>query len=263
MRIIYLILLLFIAQASFATTPYILEKEFKACLKHTYAEKDFLRFYHLLDSLEGKTDISEFRNYQVYTSNINKLLNSFNVYQKGIAYRLVSALRDNEFKWLLVDRLPVEENKFLKTLNAAAMMKLAPSQTTLAFDYLVDNEDFATSPLIPIYLSMDMFSIIKTGYERINDKRPKAKVFALQTLARFDGNSNVDSLIVKALKEWDKSIKGYAVVALGVHRKGKYKSILAPYTKEPELKEVIIETLQNSNAEEDIVFAEELKRKRR
>jgi hypothetical protein len=51
-------------------------------------------------------------------------------------------------------------------------------------------------------------------------------------------------------------------VALSVHRKGQFKAILAPYYKEPALKEVIIKTLEESPTGEDITYAEELKRKR-
>jgi hypothetical protein len=261
-KLIILLLLLVSAAGSKAETPYILEKEFKNCLKKNYSEKEFLRFYNVLDSLEAITDFTDFRNYKIYTSNITFLINSNNVYQKGISYRLVSSLKDVEYNGLLQQRLPTEDNKFLKTLNAAAVMRLAPKQTTIAFDYLADHEDFASSPLIPLYLAMDPASIIKTAYLRLNDKRVKAKVFALQTLARFDPSPAVDSIIVKALKDWDVSIKGYAVVALSVHRKGQYKAILAPYYKEPALKEIILQTLEESATSEDISYAEELKRKR-
>ena len=157
----------------------------------------------------------------------------------------------------------MEDNKFLKTLNAAAIMKLMPAQTTLAFDFLVDSDDFATSPLLPVYLAMDVKSIIKTGYARLHDNRPRAKVFALQTIARFDTSKKVDSIIVNAIRDWDISIKGYAIVALSIHREGGYKDILQPYLKEPQLREVIMETLQNSHTEADILYAEELKRRRR
>jgi hypothetical protein len=245
-----------------AQVPYILEKEFKKCTERGYSEKDFLQFYHILDSLENKSvDFSEFRNYKTYTSNINNLLNSINFYQKGIAYRLISCLKDKEFCGLLLERMKMEDSKFLKTLNAAAVMHLMPTQTTIAFDYLVDSEDFATSPLLAVYLGMDTKSIIKTGYERLNDPRLKAKVFALQTIARFDPDPKVDSIIVDAIRDWDVSIKGYAIVALSIHKKGHYKDILAPYFKEPQLQDVIIETLQKSNVQADILYAEHLKKK--
>jgi len=245
-----------------AQVPYVLEKEFKKCVERGYAEKDFLQFYSVLDSLENKAiDLSDFRNYKIYTSNINNLLNSINFYQKGIAYKLISCLKDKEFCGLLLERMKLEDSRFLKTLNAAAVMHLMPTETTIAFDYLVDSEDFATSPLLAVYLCMDTKSIIKTGYERLNDPRLKAKVFALQTLARFDPDSKVDSIIVAAIKDWDVSIKGYAIVALSVHMKGHYKDILAPYFKEPQLQDVIIETLEKSNIQTDILYAEQLKKK--
>ena len=252
-----------VVSISCRAVPYVLEKEFKNAMDRNYSEKEFLRFYHVIDSLEASTEFAEFKSYQMYTSNISKMLNSFNVYQKGIAYRLVAALKDVEFNALLQERLPSETNKFLQTLNAYAVMRLAPKQTTIAFDYLVDNEDFATSSLIPVYLEMDALSIVKTAYARLNDKRPKGKVFALQTLARFDPSPSVDSIIIDALERWDVSIKGYAIVALGVHRKGHFKDILAPYYKELQLRDVILETLEDSQTGADVLYAEELKRNRR
>ncbi|MBS1782701.1 MAG: hypothetical protein JSS78_06525 [Bacteroidetes bacterium] len=264
MKILIFIFLFFLATTAFSAVPYVIERSFKNCLDRRFAEKEFKQFYHTLDSLERiSVDFSEFKSYKIYTDNIGKLLNSTNYYQKGIAYRLVASLGDKEYNALLLERMNVEDNKFLKTLNVAAIMKLLPTQTTIAFDYLVDMNDFSNSPLLPLYLSMNEQSIIRTGYERIQDKRPRAKVFALQTLARFDTNKKVESLIVQALKEWEAGIKGYAVVALGVYKKGGYKDILAPYLKEPQLREVIIETLEHSESNADVIYAEELKRKRR
>jgi len=263
MKALFVLLFWAGAFAAKANVPYILEKEFKNSLNRKYAESDFLRFYHVLDSLEAASvNLSEFKSYKIYTTGIQNLLNSTNYYQKGIAYRLVATLKDKEHNALLLERLKIEDNKFLKTLNAAAVMKLLPTQTTITFDYLVDSDDFATSPLLPVFLSMDEKSLIKTAYARLNDTRARAKVFALQILARFDPNPKVEDLIVQALKEWDPSIKGYAVVALSVHKRGHYKSILAPYVKETQLREVIIETLEKSSVEEDIVFAEQLRKKR-
>lgn len=256
--------LLVCSQLVRAEVPYILEKEFKACLQRNYSEKDFLRFYNVLDSLErSAVDFSEFKNYKTYTSSISNLLNSVNYYQKGMAYRMVACLKDHEFNQLLLERMKIEDNKFLKTLNAAAIIHLMPAETTVTFDYLIDNEDLASSPLIPVYLAMDTKSLIKTGYARLNDSRAKAKVFALQIIARFDPDPKVDDLIIKSLKEWDVNIKGYAIVALSVHRPGDFKDILTPYLREPQLKEVIVETLMNSKTEADVRYAEELKRKRR
>ncbi len=134
-------------------------------------------------------------------------------------------------------------------------------QTNIEFDYVIDNEDFGNMHLIPLYLEMDMKSIIKTSYARLNDKRPKAKVLALQTIARYDESPGVDSVIVKALNDWDISIKGYAVVALGIHRKnGNFKPVLSAYMKHPELHDVIIETLEKSPTREDIIYAQTLKK---
>jgi len=262
-KTILLSILLVVAIRAYGDVPYVLEREFKICLDRKFAEKDFLRFYQVLDSLEAvSTDFTEFKNYKIYASNITNLLNSVNYYQKGIGYRLVASLKDREFNALLLERMKLEDNKFLRTLNAAAIMKLMPAQTTVCFDYLVDAEDFATSPLLPVYLAMDEKNIIATGYARLNDTRPRARVFALQTLARFSNDPKIDDLIAKALKEWDPSIKGYAVVALGVHKKGNYKPVLTPYVKEPQLRDVIIETLERSTSPEDIAFAEQLKKKR-
>lgn len=262
MRNFFTFFLLLICLNASASVPYILEKEFKLCLNRNYSEKEFLKFYKVLDSLNDKTNIQEFKTYSSYTGNINKLINSFNVYQKGIAYKLVATLNDQDFKNLLIERLSGEENKFLKTLNAAAVMQLAPKQTTLAFDFLVDCDNFANSPLLPVYLSMDSASIVKTAFLRLNDKRVKGKVFALQTLARFDADSTVDSIIIKCLHDWDISIKGYAIVALRIHRKRNFKDILSPYVNELELRDVILETLEKSYSGADVRFAEQLKRKR-
>ena len=253
-----------LAASAAAEVPYILEREFKNCMERGYSEKEFLRFYQVLDSLERRAvDFTEFKNYKIYTSNINRLLNANNYYQKGIAYRLVASLRDKEFNELLLERMKMEDNKFLKTLNAASIMRLMPTQTTVAFDYLIDHEDLASSPLTAVYLAMDAKSIVKTGYLRLHDSRPKAKVFALQTIARFDTGPEVDSVIIKAIRDWDINIKGYAIVALGIHQRGEYKDILLPYLKEPQLREVILETMQNSETETDVLYAEELKRRRR
>lgn len=264
MKTFLLSFLLFLTSAgSRAQVPYILEKEFKDCLKRSFSEKDFMQFYHILDSLETvPMDISAFKAYKIYSTSISNLLHSVNYYQKGIAYRLLASLKDGSYNSLLLERMKIEDNKFLRTLNAASVMKLMPKQTTITFDFLVDCEDFATHPLIGTYLAMDEKSIIKTAYARVHDRRLKAKVFALQILARFDPDPKVDELIAEALKDWDVSIKGYAVVALGVHRSGNYKSFLAPYVKEAQLREVIIETLEKSSVAEDLVFAEQLKHRR-
>jgi len=263
LKLFLLVIFISFSVRTYADVPYVLEREFKRCLQRSFSEKEFLQFYQVLDSLEqAAVDLSPFKEYKIYSTGILNLLNSSNYYQKGIGYRIVATLKDKEFNSLLLERLKMEDNKFLKTLNAAAVMKLMPTQTTVAFDYLVDSEDFATSPLLPVYLSMDEKSIVKTGYARLNDGRLRAKVFALQTLARFDTSARVEAIIIKALKEWDVSIKGYAIVALGVHKKGSYKDILSPYLKETQLREVIIETLEKSATEADILFADQLKKKK-
>jgi len=105
--------------------------------------------------------------------------------------------------------------------------------------------------------------ILKQNFVTINKRTMIARVFALQTMARFDPSPHVDTIIINAIRDWDLKIKGYAIVSLGIHRKGNFKDILAPYYKEQELREIIIQTLEQSQTGEDVLYAEELKRKKR
>lgn len=262
MRAFLFVLLFCGAVCSKAVVPSVLEREFTVALKPNYAEKEFYQFYHILDSLEVRISFVEFGKSRLYVSNINMLVNSANNFQRALAYRFIAILRDKDFGSLMTERLESDENSFLKSLNVVAFMRTCPTKTTIAFDYLVNHENFSESTLLPFYLQMDLKSIVKTAYARLEDERPKAKVFALQTLARYCPEPSVDTVIVKALKDWDLSIKGYAIVALSVHKKGNYKPILAPYFREVALQEIIIKTLEKSHSEEDMLYAMELKRKR-
>ncbi|MCB0696891.1 MAG: hypothetical protein KDC07_05980 [Chitinophagaceae bacterium] len=202
--------------------------------------------------------LPDFKDNALYMNNIRKLLLADNIYQRAIGYKLVGVLKDTSFSDFISKSLTNEKGDYAGFWNAYAVAITAPRATTVLFDFIVKYEDYGDAHMMPMYMQMDTTNIIRTAYERIDDTSMRAKILALQSMALLDTSNKSLTYIVDALSKWDDSIKGYAVVALGMREKKDLLQYLKPLADNTELKDVIIQVLNESESKEDIEFAETL-----
>ncbi len=240
-----------------ASNKEVLVTSFKKTLNKFYTENDLFGFFSVLDTLPNQ-EICIFKYDSLYTNNIDKLTTG-NIYQRTIAYKLFYKLHDTSRTNIALLKLETEKEDLASFWLAIAIMNNLPLETNTAFNYLIKNEDFGDPHLIPFLIKMDKQHLIITANNNISNPNNKAKVIALQALADVDSSSVVDTIIRTCIKTWDISIKGYAIDALSYRKSGHLKSLLVPYLKYPQLRNVVKSVLESSGTLEDRKFAKQLK----
>lgn len=202
--------------------------------------------------------LSKFKETTSYKNNINILFNSKNDNQRLLSYLVIAGSGDKNFEKKLLERLKTEKSEGNVIWAGMTLMLLKSKQTTALFDFLVEYEDFGDAHMLPLFIQLDKESLQKTAYDRINSKNVKAKILAAQILSVTGNNKKTEKLLRGAVKNWDYSIKGYAIYSMKELRIGNLKDDFIPLLDNPQTRSIAIQALANSPTKEDVDFVNQL-----
>ena len=202
--------------------------------------------------------LSEFKETASYKNNINILFNSKNDNQRLLSYLVIAGAGDKKFEKKLLERLKTEKSEGNVIWAGMTLMLLKSKQTTALFDFLVEYEDFGDAHMLPLFIQLDKESLQKTAYDRINSKNVKAKILAAQILSVTGNNKKTEKLLRDAVKNWDYSIKGYAIYSIKELRIGNLKDDFIPLLDNPQTRSIALQALANSPTKEDVDFVNQL-----
>ncbi|MCR5063985.1 MAG: HEAT repeat domain-containing protein, partial [Treponema sp.] len=202
--------------------------------------------------------LSEFKETASYKNNINILFNSKNDNQRLLSYLVIAGAGDKKFEKKLLERLKTEKSEGNVIWAGMTLMLLKTKNTTALFDFLVEYEDFGDAHMLPLFIQLDKESLQKTAYDRINSKNVKAKILAAQILSVTGNNKKTEKLLRDAVKNWDYSIKGYAIYSIKELRIGNLKDDFIPLLDNPQTRSIAIQALANSPTKEDVDFVNQL-----
>lgn len=269
-----MILTTFFSIALFGQNIEDFEKDFINATKTEFTEADldkmyesysvFLEpYYDMMELMENDEQIveyplSKFKETASYKNNINILFNSKNDNQRLLSYLVIAGAGDKKFEKKLLERLKTEKSEGNVIWAGMTLMLLKSKQTTALFDFLVEYEDFGDAHMLPLFIQLDKESLQKTAYDRINSKNVKAKILAAQILSITGKNNKTEKLLRDAVKNWDYSIKGYAIYSIKELRIGNLKNDFIPLLDNPQTRSIAIQALANSPTKEDVDFVNQL-----
>ena len=209
----------------------------------------------LFESLKG-TDFDEysmlnFKNENLYKSNIDNLLNSENSYSRILAYLLIASTNDKSKELNLLEKIKTEKDKGNLIWSGMALLSLKTKHTDELFDFLVKNEDFGDAHMLPMYIQLDKDSIQQTAYRRIDSENDKAKVLAVQSLSVTPNNTKTEEIVKNAVANWDINLKGYAIYTVKELQMGNLLQLFKPLIENEKTKRISLEALANSPTKED------------
>lgn len=202
--------------------------------------------------------LSEFKKTDDYKNNIPTLLNSDNPNQRLLSYLVIAGAGDKNYEKTLLEKLKTEETKGNLIWCGMALMYLQSSHTTPLFDFLIENENFGDSHMIPMYFQLNKDSLQNTAYNRINSTNLKAKVLSAQLLSKTGKNEKTEKLLLDAVKNWDYNIKGYAIYSVKELEMGNLKETFIPLLDSTKTRSIAIEALANSPTKEDVDYLKQL-----
>jgi len=202
--------------------------------------------------------LSEFKETDDYKNNIQALLNSENPNQRLLSYLVIAGAGDKNYEKTLLEKLKIEETKGNLIWSGMALMYLQTSHTTPLFDFLIENENFGDSHMIPMYFQLNKDSLQNTAYNRINSTNLKAKVLSAQLLSKTGKNEKTEKLLLDAVKNWDYNIKGYAIYSVKELEMGNLKETFIPLLDSTKTRPIAIEALANSPTKEDVDYLKQL-----
>lgn len=202
--------------------------------------------------------LSEFKKTDDYKNNIPTLLNSDNPNQRLLSYLVIAGAGDKNFEKVLLKKLKTEKTKVNLIWSGMALMYLQTNHTTPLFDFLIENENFGDSHMIPMYFQLNKDSLQNTAYNRINSTNLKAKVLSAQLLSKTGKNEKTEKLLLDALKNWDYNIKGYAIYSVKELEMGNLKETFIPLLDSTQTRSIAIEALANSPTKEDVDYLKQL-----
>jgi HEAT repeat protein len=209
----------------------------------------------LMSGLKGENltqfPLSDFKNENLYKDNIDKLLNSENSYQRLFSYLVIGASNDLTKELTLLKRLNEEKEKGNLIWCGMTLLNLNTKHTTEMFDFLVANENFGDSHMLPLYMQLDKDSLRETSYKRYKSENIKAKILAIQTLSQTGKNPVTEQVVLDAVTNWDFGIKGYAVYTVNELQIGNLLKTFKPLLENDKTKKIALEALANSPTKED------------
>jgi HEAT repeat protein len=245
------------------------KKDFKKIVKSELTEKQLNQLFRdypliltphsdvtqLFESLKGsdfrKYSMLSFKDDKLYKSNINKLLNSKNQYNRILAYLLIASTNDTSKEEILLDKIKTEIEKGNLIWSGMALLSLKSNHTDELFDFLVENETFGDAHMLPMYIQLDKDSLQQTAYRKINSENDIAKILAVQILSVTPNNPQTEDLVKNAVKNWDINMKGYAIYTLGELQMGNLLELLTPLLNDKKTKRISLEALANSPTQKD------------
>ena len=272
--ILSMILTTFFSIALFGQNIEDFEKDFINATKTEFTEADldkmyesysvFLEpYYDMMELMENDEQIveyplSKFKETASYKNNINILFNSKNDNQRLLSYLVIAGAGDKKFEKKLLERLKTEKSEGNVIWAGMTLMLLKSKQTNALFDFLVEYEDFGDAHMLPLFIQLDKESLQKTAYDRINSENVRAKILAAQILSVTENNKKTEKLLRDAVKNWDYSIKGYAIYSIKELRIGNLKDDFIPLLDNPQTRSIAIQALANSPTKEDVDFVNQL-----
>jgi len=202
--------------------------------------------------------LSEFKETDDYKNNIQTLINSENPNQRLLSYLVIAGAGDKNYEKALLEKLKTEETKGNLIWSGMALMYLQTSHTTPLFDFLIENENFGDSHMIPMYFQLNKDSLQNTAYNRINSTNLKAKVLSAQLLSKTGKNEKTEKLLLDAVKNWEYNIKGYAIFSIKELEMGNLKETFIPLLDSTKTRPIAIEALANSPTKEDVDYLKQL-----
>lgn len=202
--------------------------------------------------------LSEFKETDDYKNKIQALINSENPNQRLLSYLVIAGAGDKNYEKALLAKLKTEETKGNLIWSGMALMYLQTSHTTPLFDFLIENENFGDSHMIPMYFQLNKDSLQNTAYNRINSTNLKAKVLSAQLLSKTGKNEKTEKLLLDAVKNWEYHIKGYAIFSIKELEMGNLKETFIPLLDSTKTRPIAIEALANSPTKEDVDYLKQL-----
>jgi HEAT repeat protein len=202
--------------------------------------------------------LSEFKETDDYKNNIQTLLNSENPNQRLLSYLVIAGAGDKNYEKELLEKLKTEKTKGNLIWSGMALMYLQTSHTTPLFDFLIENENFGDSHMIPMYFQLNKDSLQNTAYNRINSTNLKAKVLSAQLLSKTGKNEKTEKLLLDAIKNWEYNIKGYAIFSVKELKMGNLRETFIPLLDITKTRPIAIEALANSPTKEDVDYLKQL-----
>jgi HEAT repeat protein len=166
--------------------------------------------------------------------------------------------RKKSYEKATLEKLKTEKTKGNLIWSGMALMYLQTNHTTPLFDFLIENENFGDSHMIPMYFQLNKDSLQNTAYNRINSSNLKAKVLSAQLLSKTGKNEKTEKLLLDAVKNWDYNIKGYAIFSVKELEMGNLKETFIPLLDSTKTRPIAIETLANSPSKEDVDYLKRL-----
>ena len=272
--ILSMILTTFFSIALFGQNIEDFEKDFINATKTEFTETDlnnmyqtysvFLEpYYDMMELKENDEQIveyplSKFKETASYKNNINILFNSKNDNQRLLSYLVIAGAGDKKFEKKLLERLKTEKSETNVIWAGMTLMLLKNKNTTALFDFLVEYENFGDAHMLPLFIQLDKESLQKTAYDRINSENVRAKILAAQILSITGKNKKTEKLLLDAVRNWDYSIKGYAIYSIKELRIGNLKNDFIPLLDNPQTQSIAIQALANSPTKEDVDYLKQL-----
>lgn len=273
---IIIIIAFFISIVTFGQNIDDFKKDFKNATETEFSQSDlnemFRTYSNLLTPHSNITQLtaslkneqivqyplSEFKETDYYKNNIPTLLNSQNPNQRLLSYLVIAGAGDKSFEKALLEKLKIEKVKGNLIWSGMALMYLQTNYTTPLFDFLIENENFGDSHMIPMYFQLNKDSLQNTAYNRINSENLKAKALSAQLLSKTGKNEKTEKLLLDAVKNWDYNIKGYAIYSVKELRIGNLKNTFIPLLDSTQTRRIAIQALANSPTKEDVDYLKKL-----
>ncbi len=279
MRYLYFAFILFLTISAYGQEDKLYEKfktDFTKALDKNFSEEDLNRMFReypelltphsdvtqFSQKLQGNTisiyPLSDFKNQKLYIDNINNLLYSTNTYQKILSYLVIASSGDTSKENILLSRINSEKEKGQVLWAGMALLYFNCDRTTPLFDFLVNNENFSDAHMLPMYINLNKDSLQQTAYSRINSDNIKARILAAQILSVTPINSKTEALLMQAVKNWDISLKGYAIYSVRELQIGNLLETFKPLLDSPQTRSIALGALANSPTEADRKYLFEL-----
>lgn len=202
--------------------------------------------------------LSEFKETDDYKNNIQTLFNSDNPNQRLLSYLVIAGAGDINYEKALFRKIKTEKEKGNLIWSGMALMYLKTNHTTELFDFLIENENFGDSHMIPLYFKLNKDSLQNTAYARIHSDNLKSKVLSAQILSITGKNKKTERLLLDAVKNWDYNIKGYAIYSVKELQIGNLKETFISLLDSTQTRSIAIQALANSPTIEDVDYLKEI-----
>ena len=243
--------------------------EFASSLNNSFDEKQINNLFskysniltpqsditQLVSGIKGENltqyPLKDFKNEDLYKDNIDMLLNSKNSFHRLLSYLVIGASDDSSKEKILLKRLVEEKEKGNLIWCGMALLNIKTKHTTELFDFLIKNEDFGDSHMLPLFIQLDKDSLRETAYRRYNNEDINTKVLAIQILSQTGKNPKTEKIVLDAVKNWDFNIKGYAIYTVKELQIGNLLETFKPLLENDKTRKIALEALANSPTKED------------